>query len=589
MKPAPEWAAMLASHAPRDTAQLIEGRRGLPTLSVNGALLHSKYDPEQEAQRLIESATLEPGRPVVVLGLGLGYHVAELLKRGIEVAVIEPDPDVAALALRNGAAREGFNLWVGPLEELRRDAGFAALARRAPQVFPHPPTARLHPGTTEALNNLLAADTLRDRRFNIAVVGPMYGGSQPIAGYLQRAFASLGHNAVLIDNAMAWPLYQAATAGESRQAAKQLGGMLAHFLSEWTYARVAEFDPEICIVLAQAPVGDAFPARLAKLGIVSAFWYVENWRHLPYWQEVAPRYDAFFHIQPGEFESRLDAAGCRHHAFVQTGCDPDLHRPVALSEAEQAEFGCDVSFAGAGYYNRLQLFKGLTDLNFKLWGVDWPERELAPLVQGGERRFDYETFMKIVAGSHINLNLHSSATHDGVDPNADALNPRIFEIAAAGGFQLCDPCRGLDAHFAEDEVPTYRSLAELREKIVWYIAHPEERKAVAARARKRALAEHTYAHRAAEMLDFLLDRHAGKIQRKGVREQLSAATMAAELEEGDPLRDWLLTIPPETPFTQEAIGALIGGEFARRSYPENIFCYMREVRGFAETLFKEQR
>jgi spore maturation protein CgeB len=138
-------------------------------------------------------------------------------------------------------------------------------------------------------------------------------------------------------------------------------------------------------------------------------------------------------------------------------------------------------------------------------------------------------------------------------------------------------------------VPTYRDLAELREKIAWYLAHPEERQAAAARSRKRALAEHTYAHRAAEMLEFLLDRHAGTIQRKGVREQLSSAAMAAELEDGDPLRDWLLTIPPETPFTQDAISALIGGEFARRSYPENLFCYMREVRGFAETLFKEQR
>lgn len=589
MKSAEAIRAELAAEATRSDLTLLPSRKGPPTVAVDGLLLHSKYDPEQEAQRFVASAELAPGRPVFVVGLGLGYHVAELLRLGHEVAVFEPDAAIAAMALHEGAARNGFLVHVGDVAALRDSAVFREMASRSPQLLIHPPTAKLHPEYASAVEGCIAHASLSGRRLNIAIVGPMYGGSLPIAGYLERAFASLGHNKLLVDNAIAWPLYQAATSGESRNASNQLGGMLAHFLSEWSYTRVAEFDPEICIVLAQAPVGDNFAARLAKHNIVTAFWYVENWRHMPYWQEIATLYDAFFHIQPGEFEGRLDALGCKHHAFIQTGCDPELHRPVELSKAEKAEYDCDLSFAGAGYYNRLHLFKGLTDLNFKIWGVDWPERELRHLVQGGERRFDFDTFMKIVAGSRINLNLHSSATHDGVDPSADALNPRVFEIAAAGGFQLCDPCRGLSEHYTEDEVPTYRSLAELREKIAYYLAHPQERSACAARARERTLAEHTYAHRAQAMLDYLLEHHGARLLGKGIRAQRSVAEVAATLDAGDPLGDWLRTLPPDTVFAQEALGQHIGGEFSSRTHPEHVFSYLREVRSFAEGLFKEQR
>ncbi len=586
MKLAEEWGSAL----PKNSAhELSTTKTGKPTLTINGLLLHSRYDPEQEAARLVDSANLDPGRPVLVVGMGLGYHVAELLRRGHEVAVTEPDAEVAGLALEHGASREGYLLHVGEAASLPSDAAFQEFARRDAQLMLHPPTAKLHPGYVEAVEGAKSAALLAGQRLNIAIVGPMYGGSLPIAGYLERAFASLGHRTLLVDNSAGWPVYEEMSRTvDSAQAKGQLGNILTHYLSEWTYARVAEFDPEICIVLAQGPVADNFPYRLAQQGILTAFWYVENWRHMPYWQEVARHYDAFFHIQPGEFEEKLDAVGCKHHAFIQTGCDPELHRPASLSGAEKREFSCDLSFAGAGYYNRLQVFKGLTDLNFKIWGVEWGERELAHLVQGGERRFDSETFMKICAGSKINLNLHSSATHDGVDPGCDALNPRVFEIAAAGAFQVCDPCKGLADHFSEDEVPTYRSLAELREKVAYYLAHPEERTACAKRARERALAEHTYAHRAQAMLDFLFARHGARILKKGVRVQRSVGEMAARLPEGDPLRDWLRSLPADTPFTREALKEKIQLEYERRTYPEHVFNYIIEVFNFADGLLREK-
>ena len=333
----------------------------------------------------------------------------------------------------------------------------------------------------------------------------MYGGSMPIAKYLADALTRLGHHSLLIENATGLGLFQHIWLSMNGSPSQpRLINMHASLLEEWTYARMAELKPEICIVLAQAPVSPAFPERLRKLGIVSAYWFVENWRHMTYWRDIAPAYDGFFHVQPGEFERELDLAGCKLHAYVQTGCDPSVHRPVDLSDDERATFACDLSFAGAGYRNRAQLFQGLADYEFKIWGVGWDERVLARHVVSGDQFFSTETYMKIVSGSKINLNLHSSANHEGVDPTCDAVNPRVFEIAAAGGFQLCDPCGNLASLFdLENELPGYRDLGELRVKIDHYLAHPEERNLIARRARKRALAEHTYEHRAAQMLSFI--------------------------------------------------------------------------------------
>lgn len=593
MRPAREWRGHLPDpRAGEPPLALERARDGAPTLRAGEVHLHSRYAPRDEAARLAAAAGLDPARPVAVVGLGLGHHVAALRDAGFgDLAAFEADPRVAALALEAGVLPEDTPLAVGPVDAWRGDPAFRAFAARMPQILTHPPSARVSPGFAGAAAAAIAAAGIGARRLRIAVVGPLYGGSLPIAGYLARAFRSLGHEAIDIDNSAAWPLYESVTGGvRDRRAADQLGQMLGNTLAEWTYARVAECAPDLCVVLAQAPVGPAFPGRLAEHGIVSAFWYVENWRHLPYWRDIAPHYDYFFHIQPGEFERQLDAAGCARHAFVQTGCDPELHRPVTLAPDEAAAYACDLSFAGAGYANRLALFRGLIDHNFKIWGVEWPEPALARRLVGGERRFDHETFMKIVAGSRINLNLHSSARHDGVDPACDAINPRVFEIAAAGGFQLCDPCAGLDAHFdPATELPTYHDLASLRARIDHFLAHPDERAAFAARARERALREHTYAHRARRMIDLILEAHGPRILARGVPARWTAAE-AAERPGIDPgLAAWLRSLPPGTPFNEEGLRPQTAAARPGAPLPERICRYMHEVRAAADTLFEARQ
>ncbi len=585
------WREALARHVINGTIELEQSKKGGPTLRVEGVQFHSRYNPKQEAQRLVDSADLDTDKPVVVIGVGLGHHVLVLLERGHDVVVLEPDEDILKLAVDDLLSEATCFLGTGELPAPGIDQRLDTFLAAAPQLLVHPPTAQRHDDYVKTTQGLLAVRALSEKRLNVAVVGPMYGGSLPIAEYLSNAFTRLGHNTRYINHEDAWPLYE--KIGETVEGEKptaQLTEFYTRFLSEWTYAQVAEFNPEICIVLAQAPVAPNFAERMRRNGTITAFWYVENWRHLPYWRDIAAHYDYFFHIQPGEFEQKLDALGCRHHAHVQTACDPTRHCPTSLTDEERESYGCDLSFAGAGYYNRIEIFKGLGDYDFKLWGVNWSDRYLRRLLPEGEKRFDSETFIKIVAGSKINLNLHSSSSHNGVDPACDAINPRVFEIAAAGAFQLCDPCVGLEELFDfNTELPVYRDLRELRDKIDHYLAHPEEREAIAKAAQKRVLAEHTYEKRAEAMLQHLFEAHGAALLKRGVRAVHSVDEIKKRLEEDSDLYQWLDKLPDETPFTYEVMSRLTSPLGCERSPAEGIFTYMCQVKANADTMAKMKR
>ena len=570
------WAASLADHTIAADLEQSQSRSGAPTLRIGGLQFHSRYNPEQEADRLVDAADLEAGSSVLVVGSGLGYHVLSLLQRGHKVVVLEPDTDVLKLAVSGPLANSDCLLGSGEIPHPGSDPVLDDFFATTPRILVHPPTAQRHAEYVSTIQSSVPVRALTGKKLSIAIVGPMYGGSLPIAGYLADAFARLGHYTRYINHEDAWPLYEKITATvQGEKPSAQLTEFYTNFLSEWTYAQVAEFNPEICIVLAQAPVAPNFAARLRGNGILTAFWYVENWRHMGYW---------------GEFEKKLDGIGCRHHAHVQTACDPTRHCPATLSEKDQEHYSCDVSFAGAGYYNRIEVFKGLGDYDFKIWGVNWSERYLRRHLPDGEQRFDSETFMKIVAGSAINLNLHSSSSHSGVDPACDAINPRVFEIAAAGGFQVCDPCIGLDALFDfETELPVYRSLRELREQLDYFLAHPEERTAMAKAAQTRVLADHTYEIRAHAMLQHIFEAHGTALLDRGIRTIRSVEETMDRLDKDSDLYAWLRTLPGETPFTYEVMSQLTPPLGSVKIPAEALFTYMCQVKSNADAMNKLRR
>ena len=503
----PRLAKRLRGAESVGSVSVVTSKAGPPSIKVGDALLHSVYDPVREARDWVEHhrSYIEASSSIAVLGFGFGYHIEELL-RVTDKPVVAFDPRIDVL-LAAALARDLSELLslisiACCLDDLEAPSADGMLG-----ILRHEPSVRLDPAAHEQAANRLETLQTVARGLNIAVVGPFYGGSLPVAGYCASALRSLGHNVEYIDNSVFGDIFLSIDRiTDNKPHQNTLRNKFREFASEAAMARIVPFCPDIVLVLAQAPFLPSSLDILKDKGIATAFWFVEDFRHMEYWRELAGKYDYFFAIQEGSFLDMLLEAGAPRPAFLPMAASPEIHRKLTLDAKDLAEFGSDVSFVGAGYYNRRQLFRGLVDLDFRIWGNEWwgcPE--LRPFLQRKGARVSTEDSVKIFNASRININLHSSTYHEGVNPYGDFVNPRTFEIASCGAFQLVDQRAGLSDFFkVGEEIACFDSLAGLRSKIARYMKDLEERKAIAERGMLRVQREHTYERRMGEMIGFMI-------------------------------------------------------------------------------------
>jgi len=130
-------------------------------------------------------------------------------------------------------------------------------------------------------------------------------------------------------------------------------------------------------------------------------------------------------------------------------------------------------------------------------------RELLPVGQGQRLHPEigyYEELPDFYASSDVNFNC-TSVQMKG------AVNQRVFDVPAAGGFLLTDHRVQLERMFEPGkEIALYQSPEEVPELLARYLADAPERQRLAQAGRARVLAEHTYGHRLAALIA-ALDEH----------------------------------------------------------------------------------
>lgn len=390
----------------------------------------------------------------------------------------------------------------------------------------------------------------------ILVVLPCYGGSLPMGEYCVTALQDLGH---LVDVFNAPSFYGAFSALKELRIhmsrLESLESSLLEVLSQAIYAKVETFEPDLVLALAQAPITRQLLKRLRRDGVLTAMWFVEDFRIFTYWRVFAPLYDFFFTLQKSPFLDELKAAGMPNGVYLPAAALPSFHQPVELSRQEQKLFGSAVSFVGAGYPNRRMAFRHFLNQNFKIWGSDWKNApELASCLQQDGVRISPVDTVKIFNASEINLNLHSSVRAMPPVQPGDFVNPRTFEIAACGAFQLVDRRSLLSEYFSlsgeNQELETFVDMAEFEEKTAYFLDHPEERQLLAQRAREKVLARHTYHHRMTQLLETIHTRCSDWPLRRKLSTEDQSDSLDALFQE----------LPPGMPLTQ-------GGEELRSQWP----------------------
>lgn len=523
--------------------------------------LNSPKDPWREAELLAERLSLGESQTVVALGMGLGYHLLKLVRRLTpqhQLIIVEPEPEIWLAAL---GALDLTPLWQRPntwwviepdyRKVLRHVRKHLSRNGRRLTFFAHPPSLRAHSlFYQEVIQGLKPAAPPRRRplgvqqeQIRVLIVNPDYF----LIPEAVRALRKLGHEVktVLFDKRR--------DRGEEvvRRILREVNdyspdlvftvnhlgldreGLLIEFfhnlkvpLVSWyvdspalilnLYAgltsdlayifvwdpsyipevRALGFDQVFPLPLATdpeifrpRPAGELGPwrSRAAFVGNSLSVAVQEKLSRLP----ESPEFHELFHRLAQAYLERpfrrlkdlLGQEGLADHPLI---------RGLAGLERNDLEAGI---IWEATRRHRLAYVRRLAAFQPVIYGdAGWRQLLKAPFTLRPEVNY-YDELPLVYGGAEINFNVTSLQMKT-------AVNQRVFDVPAAGGFLLTD----YKAQLPEllelgKEIVCYRDPDEIPDLMRFYLKHRRAREEIISRGRTRILAEHTYVHRWQTMVE----------------------------------------------------------------------------------------
>jgi spore maturation protein CgeB len=197
--------------------------------------------------------------------------------------------------------------------------------------------------------------------------------------------------------------------------------------------------------------------------------------------------------------ARVLELGARRVETVYWAADPEFFAPQAVEKE------MDVFFYGYGDKFRREWMQALVgepsraapEIDFALGGRDFQGDVGRARVLGD---VPFNVFARAISAARINLNV-TRRSHATVSGSSTC---RPFELASTGAAIVSNPHAGIERWFepgsellvvddAEQALAAYREL----------LGDPSQAEAMGTRARERVLDEHTYAHRARQLLALL--------------------------------------------------------------------------------------
>lgn len=319
--------------------------------------------------------------------------------------------------------------------------------------------------------------------------------------------------------------------------------------------QILKFKPDFIFTINNQGI---IPPLIDHLKMPYASWFVDTPFGLK--EEDASSYGALFLWEKG-FIEELRGSNFRYIGHLPACTDPGIFKEIDISPEEQERYGCNISFVGNSFYSfyekcHKEILKMDKEKDLRtLFEEIMKKKEEEPLKDVSQFLSDNDLFVsqrdsleQILQGasvaisrkavleevSEFGLSIYGddgwkrlftngrALLHPCIDYceelprlyNATKINlnistpqrrmaipPRIFDVMACGRFVLTDSILGLEDFFEiEKEIVIYDSKGELRRKVEYFLAHPDECQEIARRAKRRILAEHTYRHRMEELI-----------------------------------------------------------------------------------------
>jgi len=551
---------------------LVETKNGSYSIRVtyeDGSLktLHSLYDPEAEARAIADAFYFDGKGLLVVLGLGLGYHLMELVRRFPEarIIVVESSHEMYGLAKeygRMGEIEDRVRFIIGVTSDAAiREITRYQLTSGMPSVasFPLAPVVSAMPDyynpilislkntTSVRLWERLRYPRFKEEKTKLAFIDYGYFLTSEVADAIKR----LGQEVVKV------PLKE----GEDGEA------IVSRMLST-----ILEFKPDFLLTINHLGFDEdgVLTSFLKSIEMPVASWYVDSPNLIvkAFEKNVSP-YVSLYLWDKG-YINDMKAMGFELVEYLPLAADTDVFKPLNLSQKDKNRFNTVIGFVGNSMVEpaaeklkkvpvklrsiteRLSQRLGSSHLSFdellRMLNNDEQEKVRALPVQERldleaavlwrstliyrlsciERLKEYSPRVYGDKGWHELLsrdfNIRPPLNYYSELPRfynackinfnatnlqmGSAVNQRVFDVPACGAFLLTDDQDALgDLFDIGKEVITYKNREEIPGLLKFYLNNSQERKRISECGRERISREHTYVHRIKMLIDSMKKRY----------------------------------------------------------------------------------
>ncbi len=553
----------------KTSIQVVPSRSGALTLKVSSPdgrdrAIHSLYDPEKEAEALVNACHFDGKGILVVLGLGLGYHVEKLIEKYPEadIVVVEALEEIYEMAKLNKQVdvlkeRIEFIVATPPQEVLEKitkmqlKMGMPPLgvfilssAVSAFSEYYHPIAEKLTAATSYRLWEKLRYPKFKAPLLKVAIMDFDYFLTLEI----EKALRNLGHKVVRIK-------------GDLKK--ENASDILTKVIKA-----IIDFKPDFLIAVNHIAFDEEgiISSFLNSIEIPVAVWYVDSPTIIvkAFSKNATPNTVVF--VWDRTYIEDVKAMGFESVYYLPLATDETVFTPRNLTQEEFQLYAAETGFIGNSmvrsteeYMERLprplhplvdkvarpmsekrqrfvEALMILDDRDFKILNA-CSEKTKSDFETAVLRRATFLYRLSCIEHlSSFNTVIHGDKgwkeiLHGGyiirpklnyynelpifynackINFNAtslqmrEAVNQRVFDVPACGAFLLTDHQKAIEELFeVGKEVITYKEPEEIPELVRFYLRHDTEREKIATRARERILNEHTYVHRLQKVIDVM--------------------------------------------------------------------------------------
>ncbi len=267
-------------------------------------------------------------------------------------------------------------------------------------------------------------------------------------------------------------------------------------LKKLFFQNILNFDPDLVIVISvNKMLPDIIQEAKQLCNAKFVAWYPDAIGGFFDQPVLACDYDHIF-VKCHDLVARLIALG-KNVTYLPEACSPEYDKRVDIDPF----YCCDVSTAGSYYSYRIQMLSVLAGLDLNLYGISKDKYGEEKQLKSSLRQKDIFLVerAKLYSSSKLIVNtLHPT--------EANSMNVRLFESVCSGTPVITEYRPALDDLFVDGkEVISFRTKHELREKVEYFLSHPDEAKIIGVNGAKRALKDHTYNNRIQQIIDIVMN------------------------------------------------------------------------------------